>query len=266
MDPTVPTHPGQQRRGATTEQGQFVRKGSQIVLVSDTGGTWGLEMVSFLRGAWGGGEEGVEKFPRPTVYDAAGNVVVQGDRVLIDFIGGSWRRPVILGAAYTVQHADFFRYLPSETPENDTDRLRARFLARGTGPTVQGRVDIRVCDDGAGTASLRATDGIDLGVAADPDSPARLRVQMDRLTVEITAGGTTQKMVLGDAFMADLAGAFDALATFFGTTAGATTAPQIAAAAVVLLTPGTAFPTFLLGLAASLAAGAPYLSNRAKTE
>lgn len=267
MDRTIPRHAPPSGFASHPTYGEFVDYGDRIILW-DFKNCWELDYVSILSGSFGGREEGIQKFPRPSKYDPTGITLVQGDRVVIDFPNGNTKCPVVRGGVRSVNPSDFFQYLPGAAA--DANRLRARIRPLDEAGAPAGRVDFKVADDGTGTVFLGATHGIVLDVASDLDTGIPMRIAIGLEEITITKGGAAQRVVLGDTFISDLNNLMIALAAFFTTTSGAATAAIIAGAAALLVSPPgppTAPVTvFLAALQQSLSGGAPHLSNRTKTE
>ena len=102
--PSIPrrrAQPPNQRSGAPLV-GWFVRINADVVVLeASRGQKWPLSFVSILQGGWGAvdNSEGVTKLPRVREYDSEGKVTIEGDRVIIDFINGDKRRPLVRGGS-----------------------------------------------------------------------------------------------------------------------------------------------------------------------
>lgn len=270
-DPSTPTHPRPTRRQGPT-RGYFVDYGDRTVLVEhETSNQWRWESVTLITGIFGFTDEGLEKMPRPYVFDAQDVAIVVGDTLVIDFLNGDNEMPVIVGAVRALKHDPFLRRTLQEDPKLDPNRLRFRLVPKDAQGKPTGDIKVRMADDGTGTIEVGASHSLVLEVGADPDKAPRMRLTMDRETLVIERGGVPQAMILGESFVSDLQTFMIALQTFFLATSVAVTAPQIATAALALVgvTPGVPpfpLPVFLQKLTQSLAAGAPFLSTRSKTE
>ena len=178
MDPTIPAHP----RGAPTSvtYGQFVDYGDTVKLRDRSGNSWSLEYVTILQGAWGYGDDGVGKLPRPFKY-LAGQEVIQGDVVLIVFADNSTSRPVVWGCARNPTNLDFLPY-DYESEGADPNVWKAQLLSRDK-------------TSGAELGRVRATANESIGV------------------VDVNRGNlvASEFVLRGETFVADLLGALPEL-------------------------------------------------------
>lgn len=204
--------------------GWFVRlSASDIRLVDRSGNRWPLDQVTILHGGWGYDDEGVVKLPRPSEYDETGTEVVVGDRLLILFLEGSKKRPVVIPGARRIQPSagDFLPYNHGSPAGADPNRLAARIQPRDSSGDPIGSVDLEAGYDGS--AGLRVSVG-------DPDGGGE-RTQVELLPGSIefrrgTAGEATPLLLAGEAsagFFLDLALALSALGALIGGSNPATT-------------------------------------------
>lgn len=262
-DPTIPRHGRQRSRTMTS--GWFVDYGDRVVLRDRWGNTWARESVTLMQGMFGFNDDGARKAPRPYKYDARGEIEVEGDQVVIDFLDGNPKLPVVLGCVVGPKEGFLPRGFQDDTaPYN---RLAVRLRALDAAGEVVGEIRFDTHGAaGAGVASFQATKTLELLIAEDLDDTSRgyLRLTMTDGTVVIDVGGDAQPVILGISFLTDLKTWLDAIDTLVLACGSATTAPQIA----------TAFSTFApfhssfkvnVGSSVSLE-GAPYLSEVTKTE
>jgi len=215
MDPTIPrsVRPvGLGIRGPRA--GRFIRyTDGRVLLTDEQQNRWSLDSVQILAGSWGFSAEGVRKLPRPWEYDAAGNVLVEGDTVLIDFMRGNPQTPLVRGGIVSVSPSDFFDSTVNHERAGASDnRLRARVAAIVGGVEV-GAVQVRVCDDDQGTLEVEATQSIVIEVGPDLDAPiTTITLTGTEATIKTTGTMTiegsavklgeaaTESVLKGDAF------------------------------------------------------------------
>lgn len=215
MDPTIPSTMG---RAPACSYGYFIRWGDVVVLRDAFDNDWPVSRVTIMQGGWGFDEEGVAKLPRPQVYDRSGNVVVQGDRVLIFFPDGDTTTPVVMGGIRSVSATDF---LPTTyAPGRSVNRLAIRVRARDDQGTELGTVDVVIADDDDGTLEVTCSDEarieaevVRLGTADASQAVALGPLVEDQLTVLYNAiAGATPAAGSGDggtAFQTTLVAALD---------------------------------------------------------
>jgi hypothetical protein len=162
-DPTIP-RPGQDSAPEIPKTigpmaGHFVRTAQGEIRLEATrrSHSWPLSFVSILQGFWGSVDnaEGVSKMPRVREYDAEGKVVVEGDRVLIEFIDGNPNTPVVRGGVRGVGATDFLPYNqePSKGPVSDQNRLAGRMVPLDADGKPQGVMEWELSYDD--TAQVR---------------------------------------------------------------------------------------------------------------
>lgn len=169
--------------------GEFAKFGDSIILRDWDGYVCPADRVEVMQGAFGSSFDGVEKLPRPTIYDGEGSskVVVQGDRVLFGFIDGNHRRPIVMGVVRLVSAVDFLRKTYADVG-GDTAALRMRVEPRNEANEMRGRVDVRVCDDGTGIVDVRATGRVVIRVGSDTegDTFTEFAVEDGEITTNVT--------------------------------------------------------------------------------
>lgn len=246
-DPTIPrknggaSGPGSNVKGsglqATPQVGRLVdRGGDGLWLVTDRGDRWPAAFVrGVAQGSFGNRDEGVHAAPRPYRYDAAGNVVVPGDDLLVLFLEDNPKKPVILGGWRPAASSGADQSVFPAIPSSDPGPLRLRKLGG------DGHLEVRALDGGA---TLRVEVGggsFGTGVA--------IEIDYTKGKIRLTAGGSPQPAPMGPAIV-------DALKTL------ATDLLAVAAAVpVVPLPPET---TTLLGELTAVTTGgtaAPFLSS-----
>lgn len=250
MDPTIPRGP-MVRLVTGPRIGKLVWKGDKSVwLTLDDGSRWAPGHYSIVQGF----SDGLTNLPRPWRYNDSDEVVVEGDQVLVDFIQGSAKLPVVRGVVRKVgeKEGDLIYDYRNGHVGNEKRGVHVR---RGDDGAEQGRVVWKLNESG-GDVELSATqvvvkiDGVTLTIA-------------DKKLV-ISNGGTDEPMVLGLTFLSDLSSWLTAFATFLTSSAAdSTMSPGVAAAATAMQTPNG---DFLAKVSASTSApGAPHLSTTSRT-
>jgi hypothetical protein len=210
-DPTIPRHLAGELRSPMI--GRFVDYGDRVLLTDARGRTYSPEYVSIVTGFWGFGEEGTAKLPRPWLYDPAGGVLIEGDKVLIFFLDGKANLPIVMGAARRCAPDEFLPYNYA-SPEANPNALRARLLALNALGVAEGEVRVKVCDDDKGSVLVQADDHI----ALERATPAAM----------LAGVGATERLLLS-ADGADLAAGLQTLRVTDGlTTNGYGVEPQAA--------------------------------------
>lgn len=203
-DPTIPKHDTRRPRSLTS--GWFVDYGDAVVLRDRWGNTWAEASVSIVQGGFGYKEDGAQKLPRPFKYDANGGTIIEGDVVLIDFLDGNPKTPVVVGGVRSAKESGFLArgYGDEQAPYN---RLAVRLRALDTAGAVSGEVRLDVHKPGnEGGAKLSATTRLELLVTDDLDTEAaaiRITIADGKVTVE--AGGLTEPVLKATTFQTDLA-------------------------------------------------------------
>lgn len=139
--------------------GFFVARSPTVVELRDRrNNKWSLDQVTICHGGWGFDDEGVAKLPRAAVYNAAGLEVIKADRVLILFLEGSRRRPVVFPGFRRIK-ATAGAFLPyhhlAPDPFADPNRYAARLQPKNqiTGLPL-GSVDVEAAYDGKAAARV----------------------------------------------------------------------------------------------------------------
>lgn len=278
-DPTMRSGRATPRLGMTT--GRFEETASGVVLVlADPVKRYQLEQVAFMDPTHGAAVDGASLPVRVWVRSAQGEVVQQGSIVLVGFVSGSYRQPVIIGSVIPVNRTG---KLGAEPTTNDSNRARLRRaqLDGQGGVSAVAEVDLN-----NGAATMRATGPVSLEHGPDGEPNQVLVLDDGRVelttpsatvlvssdgditittsgTVRVDGGGAVQSVMQGETFLADHQTLWQALQVFFATCATATTAVQVAVAA------GIALP-FVIAYAAkistSVAARSPWLSTTFRTD
>lgn len=126
MDPTIPRHRRTHGSVHRTTFGHFVDTGQSVHLVDRHGNVWPLEQVSIQQGWWGFRDDGMARLPRPRRLDADGRVLVEGDRVRIDFVDNNPRQVLVSGGFRAVKPTDFLPYNHNSPKGRDANRLAGR--------------------------------------------------------------------------------------------------------------------------------------------
>lgn len=147
-DRTIPRHTAPR---PALISARLVDQGNNVVVLDDLrGGIWPAERVSYM-GAWR---------PRPWSF-SNGAVVVEGDMVLVAFVHGAWRAPVVVGPAAKIG-GDLVRqnYADGRGSNHQLLTLECRDANGGLTGTVQ--IDVHA--DDKPTLSIQATDGVTIKV------------------------------------------------------------------------------------------------------
>lgn len=143
-DRTIPRHTA---RIPSTIAGQLVDFGNGNVVLSDQhGGIWPAERVSYM-GAWR---------PRPWLY-RDGQVVTEGDMVMVAFMEGNWRAPVIVGIAAKVG-GDLVRQSFGDGLGNNYQKLTLE--CRDSSGALTGSVLVEVHADDRPVLKITAAEGV----------------------------------------------------------------------------------------------------------
>jgi len=170
-------------------------KGRVVLVGGKTGSVWGLEKVSILSGSFGFAEEGVEKLPRVYRYDDRGEELVQGDRVLIDFVNGNTDTPVVRGGVRAMSPNAFLHYNhDAEGADENRLAMRLRILdAEGQGEE-KGLVEFEAGHDEGGNVTLTLDGALTITVKRDDGDHT---IVIDDEGIKIDAGGSTDVTVNG---------------------------------------------------------------------
>ena len=181
--------------------GEFVDNGrGAIVLETLDGNVYPAERVSLALSSWGSGAEGVQKLPRPRVMSADGAwVLSEGDRVVIGFLRGNVKAPVVVGVCRRLRDDDFFARSFTDTAKADPNVLRLRLAPRNSSGAESG-----------GAIEITAGDGTTAAISARVDGGLTVRVGDVVLSVgsggvSVTAGGSAAPLLSGPALLSALA-------------------------------------------------------------
>ena len=214
-DPTIPRG-GPRRLVPGPTYGRFIDYGNGRVILTDRiGNRWSAERVAILSGSFGNDDEGVEKLPRPWRWDTTtGRLITTGDWVVIDFLDGSPRRPIVRGGVRPLPHDAFLARAHADlaSSSGSPGRMRARLRPRDGNGVATGEVRLYVADDGSGAVRVVATDGVKLQVGPLEDGPF-LQIDMDKNVVTVSKGGTALAVVL-ETLLPDLAAGLSELMAF----------------------------------------------------
>jgi hypothetical protein len=252
--------------------GRLVDYGATIKLVTRYDGKENRHDLDFV--VWctpfGGKEEGFQKWPRPWVYDLAGAVVEEGDWLLVDFVNGDYRAPVVLSVVQALNlgpwagvgsssagkqlagSPDFARD-PRGATGDAHDRVNE--LIGRLAPQAQGIVtgDVRFFGgrNGQGEMEVEAFHRLLFGVGPDYGGPATIKALLEGLILKVSrATGTTEPVPLGRTLLTDLSAVCD----------------DVIAIGAALGIPATGATAMKTAIAASLSAGLPYLSTTLESE
>jgi hypothetical protein len=210
-DPTIPRSPQPpgRKRKAFPRVGWFARTaGGSLFLESNRGNRWTLDFVSILQGTWGSidNSEGVTKLPRPREYDKDGKVVVEGDRVVIDFLEGDPSMPIVRGGVRGVRTNDFFPYNQSAAAA-DFNRLGGRLCPLDSEGKAKGVVEWEAAYGDQAAVRVSVIEAGDAPVAGQPPAGARTYMALEPGVVQAaTAAGETFRMAEGQIVMITAAG------------------------------------------------------------
>lgn len=207
----------------TLRQGRFVRiGGGRVELVDDFGNRWASERVGIRDGAWGYDQEGTARLPRPWVYNEdQSTVLVRGDVVLIQFLNGNHRQPVVMGGLRRVGASDAFLDTTFDDGAEQV-RMQQRVLDPSTG-TPRGAVRVQAGpDDGTTVVTVLAADE-ETVKAEITISPKGVQVRSNENTLGAVLPGAAEPLIKGDTYLSDEAAAsiqealiFAAAGAFFG--------------------------------------------------
>lgn len=209
-DPTIPR--GGPRRASPQaippRVGWTEQRGSDLYLVDELGNRWPWPVFAVQVGPWGFREDGVAAMPRPHRLDATGAVAVEGDKVLIQFIDGSERRPVVTGSIAPVGRASDLVVGVNADP----NRVVAILRCLDASGRETGRVRLALADDGKNSTvdlhadadvSVKSASRVELVLVNDAGTASRT---LSLTNSGITAAGTgTASPVCTNALLARLA-------------------------------------------------------------
>lgn len=181
--------------------GEIVKRGDLYQLRSERGDTWPIERVTFIMGGWGFDQDGTSRLPRPSVYDGTKRTV-KGDALLITFLAGNPRRPVVQAGLRSIRSDAF---LPSRHAKGTSvNRLAMRLQVRDedTGE-VNGAIEVELAQDDKATARVLVEESVEITVGTG-NSKVVITVKDGTMTiagravVEATQG-TAKKLTNEDA-------------------------------------------------------------------
>lgn len=225
----------------------------RLVLLARDGNRWPVgpgKMARYLTAGPRNTVEGLHRAPRPWVYDALGNPVVKGDYVLIAFINGDPKSPVILPGVAPLDPEDP-DFLPGNPLGEDPNPIRGRWAARDarTG-AVTGHLQVQALD-GGNTFEIVAG-GASFGEGV------RLLLDFDAGQIKVGRGDETHQVGFGEEIVQAIKTLAEAILAV-----DASQAAKLPSSAPV----ATATVTQVLAdCTASLSAGAPMLSTIVKVQ
>lgn len=254
-DPTIPraaprtgnAKQAERRYGPT--EGRLVSYGTSVVLTDLEGNTWAAESVRIKQGSFGFNAEGVQKRPRPWVFNGPA-IIVEGDWFLIHFLNGDPYKPVIDGGIGSLKRSDplFFDAQPVGIGDPNAIRMRAGNIDPVSGVQT-GSLQIRALDGGNAIEVM-------VGGAAFGVGGLRIVIDYDEGAIKLGQGLETHPVALGDAIVSAIKGLADDIIALNLAHTGPTTAP------VPLLNA----TTLTAEAGTSLSAGPPMLSTIVKVQ
>lgn len=156
--------------GATFYEGRFVQRSDTKITLSV--GNVGEYLEGEYSIAQGGESDGVAWLPRPEVRDSANNVVIPGDKVLVTFIEGSSRRPVVLsGVRYSENPTLPRNYQEMRYAGHNINRVAMQRKIYDASGNVVGVVQCDVGTAGEPSVILGANGSVTINVGAKLDDP-----------------------------------------------------------------------------------------------
>lgn len=213
---------GQAPRFAGITMGWVVRRGQSVYLLARNGTKYQLARCSFMQGSFGFDQEGMAKLPRPRVLDTAGNVLSEGDMVLVLFADGNPNQPIVQGGARSVTSHDFLPHT-YDAQGGGYNRLAVRVAPQDDNGRELGSVELEVAADDKGSIGLELSDDLtarakgDTALTVDGKLTITVGQGAGALTITVdggvaTVGDTAQPVPLGTSFFAQLAGALTEIA------------------------------------------------------
>jgi hypothetical protein len=95
-DRSIPSHPA--GRPFAVSRGVFCKQVDRTILLDKAANTYHPYWVSIIPSFWGRSEDGNVKLPRPEVR-LGDEIIVEGDEVVILYLGGNYQLPIVLGAS-----------------------------------------------------------------------------------------------------------------------------------------------------------------------
>jgi len=200
-DPGIPRNRGNPHnpRGkkAHTTVGWLARTGDgALVLESHRGATWPLEFVSIMQGMYGSGDntEGMSKLPRERVYDGQGAVIIEGDRVIINFLDGNSSLPIICGGVRGVKVSSFLPY-NTERDGADANRLAGRLCPLNADGKVQGIIEWEMAYGESAAVKLSVHPVVNGDPSPDTPAGPKTYVALDASDGSIQMGTATGEVI-----------------------------------------------------------------------
>jgi hypothetical protein len=199
----IPAH--DPRTSLQVSLGVFVRKKGRVQLLDSlTGQVWSLNRVHVLQGGWGDAVEGISKLPRARIDNIrTGENIVPGDRVLIAFLRSNPNRPIVLGGVRPWGDNAFLSRDHTAT-DADENALRMLLVARDEQGVKGGQIKAEANGGAGGALGVAASESLRLEVADDLDTATATAIELDSSQATISAGGTTEPVILGRTFLTDL--------------------------------------------------------------
>lgn len=178
--------------------GWFVEDSTGAVVLQDRwGNVWSIDHVSILSGSFGYDEEGVQKLPRVVRYDAGGDLIADGDRVVIDFLDNNPKLPLVRGGVRSLKAVEFFAARPG-APSADENRLAVRLRPIDAEGNEKGVIELqaghKVNGEPGGNVELSLTGKLTIVIKRDSGDHT---IVIDDDGVKIDAGGTSNVVVNG---------------------------------------------------------------------
>lgn len=257
-DPTM-AHKLANRRGNAKERktarpttGYLIDYGDRVVLYDMRGNDWSADRISWVGGAFGYGVDGVERQPRAYKFGTGGQVLVEGDQVVIIFTDGNPEAPMIAGGVRKIrspEEASADPFFSAQPIGGDPNPLKARVAARDpVSDAITGHVELECFTNG---------NQLEIRIGGSVLGGPKLRVLLDFDTgnIALGKGAELHPIPLGDAIVSALA---DLAADI------ATTAAAVPVVLPIPPLPGAA--QVALDCTESLINGAPFLSSVVKVE
>ncbi len=170
--------------------GVFVRRGDVIALTDLDGNEWSVDRVIIASGGFGFREDGASILPQPTVCSDDGQVLIEGDKVVIDFLDGNPKMPLVRGVANA---AGRIADLPNRlTASAKVERKAVVLLVRNDQGAITGKLRIVAHDDGPGFL-LESSGAVDLTVV-DTNGNKRVGLHIGDAELTVDAGGTSRSL------------------------------------------------------------------------
>jgi len=143
--------------------------------------------------AQSGESDGFCGLPRPEIRDSDNRITTPGDRLLVLFMEGCSRRPVVIQGARYAEN-DFLPRNFQEARYHGHDINRQAWLRRilDNSGRETGRVQAEVAGDGKATLTIGATESTTLKVSANLDGSNPTTIVIENGQVTITAHTTVQ--------------------------------------------------------------------------